>query len=198
MASSRSMNRPRRRDRGRGRPPLRTGPPLPPPRPRNVSNLPLEPNTATLILLGLLGAEGIAQCAVERARVAGELEHRLAWEREHFPDNEDGSSRWEERALVWQPVSCAVSFEADSGPGFVMAPVVTITAQLGPATLRSVRFSVCAMNRIRITTVNWHAELQRVFLPKQPTDMAEAMETAARVIGRAMVPLLAFVDPLKE
>jgi hypothetical protein len=161
--------------------------------------MPLDPRSASIVLLGLLAAEAMARCADERIRTAAELAERIAWEREHFGgDEEDGPQKWDERARLWQPVSCSVSFDSEAAAGLIAAPRVTLLAQKDPSTSRAVKFSVCVLGAVRSATVNWHSELPRVFIPKQPVDMADALEIAGAVVGRVMPHLLSFVDPLRD
>jgi hypothetical protein len=162
-------------------------------------NVPLDPRSASIVLLGLLAAEAMAQCAEARMRIAADLAERIAWEREHFGGSEeDGPQKWDERARLWQPVSCSVSFDSEATPGLVAAPRVTLLAQKDPTTSRAVKFSVCVLGAVRSATVNWNPELPRVYIPKQPADLVEAMTLAGAVVGRVMPHLLSFVDPLRD
>jgi hypothetical protein len=156
----------------------------------------LGPTSGRLVLLGLIAAEGARRCKIERDRQADALEKVIAGVESVRPELAD---KWEERRAVWRPVSCDFDFFPSPAPTTeaVAAPAVTFAARPDKGAAIVVRFSICMRGLIRVQPLNW-PNAPAPTTPKDPTNIAEAIEWSRRIVDRTLPPLFAHVDPFVD
>ena len=183
MASSRSMNRPRRRNR----PPRRE--PLPPP---SVAP-PLDEETGPLVLLAFIAAGLKVAVAAHAASVRRAFEERIEHSYDRWPQD---VAKLEELRLTWQPMRVEVELFPSNMNTRMVAPRITLTARSEGFDDRIVEIFLCQRGLVVIETTGWPRDVRAPAILKDPDSAESAAKNAAATVAALIRSMGTFNHPL--